>query len=208
MNAPRITRELVLDTAMRIVENDGVAALSMRRLAADLDVAVTAIYWHVGNRETLVGQLVDRVVGRFGDIAPEGAGPRERVIAVGAALRRRVHAHPHLIALVYEHGRTALMMLPAERALAREVTAAGLAPAHAALVVRAVLHHVVGFALLERAVQRSPAQHPSAAELWGDGAEIGVSPAVAAELARPADPDDLFDRSLRALVAGLLGGPA
>ncbi|RJL24137.1 TetR/AcrR family transcriptional regulator [Bailinhaonella thermotolerans] len=202
-----LTREAVLDAAMAIVERQGLESLSMRKLAADLGVAVTAIYWHVGNREALVAQLVDRVMRDLGDIAPEGRTPARRIVSVARSLRRRIHEHPHVIALVYEHGRTALMMLPAERALAREVAAAGLTGRRAAHVVRAILHHVVGHVLLERAVQQSPHQHPTAADLWRDADEFGVDRALARELARPPDPDHLFDLALRALVAGLLQPP-
>ncbi|KAB2342110.1 TetR/AcrR family transcriptional regulator [Actinomadura rudentiformis] len=204
MNTPRVSRESVLDAAMRLVEEQGFEALSMRRLAAELGVAVTAIYWHVGNREALIAQLVDRVLAQLGDVAPAGRSPRQRIIAVGKALRRMIHDHPHVIALVYEHGRTALMMLPAERALAREVGAAGLDGRRGAVVVRAVLHHVVGYVLLERAVRRGPEQHPTTAELWRDADEIGIEPGLARELGRPVDQDRLFELSLRALVDGLL----
>ena len=204
MDVPKISRETVLDTAMRIVEEHGLAALSMRRLAAELGVAVTGIYWHVGNREVLIGQLVERVVGRLGDITAAGSTPEQRIVAVGRRLRRLIHDHPHMIALVYEHGQTALMMLPAERALAREIGAAGLQGTAGALAVRAVLHHVVGYVLLERAVSHSPEQHPSAAELW-DG-EVGADAALAQALSAPLDPDRLFELSLSALVCGLLIG--
>ena len=199
-----ISRTAVLDAAMRIVEEQGLEALSMRRLAAELGVAVTAIYWHVGNRETLIAQLVDRTVATLGDVAPAGRTPEQRILAVGRALRRLIHDHPHVIGLVYEHGRTALMMLPAERALAREVAAAGLTGPRGATVVRAILHHVVGYVLLERAVQRSPEQHPSTSELWREAGEIGVDPALTRALGRPIDQDRLFEASLRALVTGLL----
>jgi TetR/AcrR family tetracycline transcriptional repressor len=204
MDTPKISRETVLDTAMRIVEEHGLAALSMRRLAAELGVAVTGIYWHVGNREVLIGQLVARVVGRLGDITATGDTPEQRIVAVGRRLRRLIHDHPHMIALVYEHGQTALMMLPAERALAHEVGAAGLRGTEGALAVRAVLHHVVGYVLLERAVSRSPEQHPSAAELWGE--EAGTDTALAEALSIPLDPDRVFELSLLALVRGLLKG--
>jgi AcrR family transcriptional regulator len=197
-----ISRTTVLDAAMRIVEEQGLAALSMRKLAAELDVAVTAIYWHVGNREALITQLVDRTVDTLGDIAPAGRTPHERMLAVGSALRRRILGHPHVIALVHEHGRTALMMLPAERALAREVAAAGLTGRRGATVVRAILHHVVGYLLLERAVQRGPLQHPAAGDLWSG--ETGIDATLARALSRPIDQDELFEASLRALIAGLL----
>ncbi|MFC4910840.1 TetR/AcrR family transcriptional regulator [Actinomadura gamaensis] len=204
METPRLSRDAVLDTALRIVEERGLAALTMRGLAADLGVAATAIYWHVGNRDALVAALTDRVLGDLGDLTPPGSadGPQERIVGVGRVLRRRILARPHAIALLHEQGRTAVMMRPAQRALAAEVAAAGLGGERAATVVRAVLHHVVGFVLLERAVQRGPEPHPGPDEVWRD--PDGVDPALAHELGRPHDPDALFEVSLSALVSGLL----
>lgn len=206
MEAAGLSREAVLDTALRIVEARGLAALTMRGLAAELGVAATAIYWHVGNRDALIAALTDRILGDFGDLAPPSPDareePAERIVGIGRALRQRIAARPHAIALLHEQGRTAVMMRPAQRALAAEVAAAGLDGERAATVVRAVLHHVVGFVLLERAVERGPEPRPGPDEVWRD--PDGVDPALARELGRPHDPDALFEVSLSALVRGLL----
>ena len=52
-----VTRRAVLDAATRLFEEQGVAGLSMRKLAAEVGVAATSIYWHVGNREALLDLL-------------------------------------------------------------------------------------------------------------------------------------------------------
>ncbi|HEX4776687.1 MAG TPA: TetR family transcriptional regulator, partial [Acidimicrobiia bacterium] len=46
-----VTKERIVDEALGIVERDGVDQLSMRKLAAQLGVQPTSIYWHVGGRE-------------------------------------------------------------------------------------------------------------------------------------------------------------
>jgi AcrR family transcriptional regulator len=56
----------VLDAATELVRAQGSAALTMRRLAAELGCAVTAIYWNVGNREALLDELVARTVRDMG----------------------------------------------------------------------------------------------------------------------------------------------
>ena len=57
-----VTADDVLRCAGRIVERHGVDALTMRRLSDDLGVAVTSIYWHVGNRDAVLDGLVDRLL--------------------------------------------------------------------------------------------------------------------------------------------------
>ena len=47
------TGDEILDRALALVEAEGAEALTMRRLAGELGVATTTIYWHVGNRDDL-----------------------------------------------------------------------------------------------------------------------------------------------------------
>lgn len=65
-----LTREEVLEAAASLVKQHGPAALTMRKLAAELGTAVTSIYWHVGNRESLLDALVERTVRDMGAILP------------------------------------------------------------------------------------------------------------------------------------------
>jgi AcrR family transcriptional regulator len=203
-----LSRDRVLDAAAVIVERDGVEALSMRKLAAALGVAPPSIYWHVGNREQLLGALVDRIVAEAGAAAPRGRTPTARILSVARGLRAQLLARPHLVGLVNEHGRTPALFLPAQRALARELSGAGLPAARVALALRAVLFSVVGFVLLEINVARAPEQHPTTGDLWrapdAPGRDIPV--AVANRLAGGFDLDAVFEFSIRSIVDGALAG--
>lgn len=205
MTRSSLTREEVLAAAAGLVRRHGPRQLTMRRLAGELGTAVTSIYWHVGNRESLLDALVERTVLEMGTLRPAGRAPAARIVSVARALRRELRARPHLIAMVHERGLTERMFLPAQQALAAEVHAAGLRGTRAADAVRAVQVHTVGFLLVERNRERSPVQSPGEGELWS-AAEADGDAALARALARPADPDRLFVISLRALVNGLLAG--
>lgn len=156
-----LTREEVLDAAASLVRRHGPAALTMRGLAAELGTAVTSIYWHVGNRESLLDALVERTVLEMGAIRPTGRTPAERIVSVARLLRRELRGRPHLIAMVHERGLTERMFLPAQQALVQEVRAAGLRGARAADAVRAVQFQIVGFLLVERNRERSPPSPPT-----------------------------------------------
>ncbi|TQK43681.1 TetR family transcriptional regulator [Streptomyces sp. SLBN-118] len=207
-----LTREEVLQAAASLVKQHGPAALTMRKLAAELGTAVTSIYWHVGNRESLLDALVERTVHEMGAIRPVGRTPGQRIVSVARRLRRELRERPHLIAMVHERGLTERMFLPAQQSLVHEMHAAGLRGARAAEAVRAVQFQVVGFVLVERNRERSPVQSPGEQELWEgrtvehDPAED--DPALARALARPADPEKLFAASVKALVSALLAPPA
>ncbi|MER6998365.1 TetR family transcriptional regulator [Streptomyces sp. NPDC000410] len=203
MSRTALTRDEVLDAAAGLVRQHGPDALTMRKLATELGTAVTSIYWHVGNRESLLDALVERTVQEMGAIRPYGHTPAARIESVARRLRRELRARPHLIAMVHERGLTERMFLPAQRALVHEVHAAGLRGARAAEAVRAVQFQIVGFVLVERNRERAPVQSPGEDELWGtETAEH--DPDLARALARPADPERLFTRSVRALVESLL----
>ncbi|MFJ6717016.1 MULTISPECIES: TetR/AcrR family transcriptional regulator [unclassified Streptomyces] len=198
-----LTREEVLDAAASLVRQGGPAALTMRALATELGTAVTSIYWHVGNRESLLDALVERTVREMGEIRPSGRTPAERIVSVARLLRRELRERPHLIAMVHERGLTERMFLPAQQALVREVHCAGLRGARAADAVRAVQFQIVGFLLVERNRERSPAQSPAEGELW-DPAAAPDDPALSRALTRPPDPERLFLLSVRALTRALL----
>ncbi|WP_043263781.1 TetR/AcrR family transcriptional regulator [Streptomyces sp. CT34] len=204
MTRTALTGEEILHTAARLIRAHGPEALTMRRLATELGTAVTSIYWHVGNRESLLDALVERTIQEMGEIRPTGSTPRARVVSVARALHTALRERPQLIAMVHERGLTERMFLPAQQALVHEMHAAGLRGERAAEAVRAVQFQVVGFVLVERNRERSPAQHPSEGELW-DSPTAGDDPALARALAAPADAEHLFRVSLEALVASLLG---
>ena len=195
-------RDRILDAALAIV-NSG-APLTMRKLAADVGVAPTAIYWHVGNRSELIDALIDRMIAALGSPRPRGANPSERIASIARWLRRQVHDQPHLVTLAHEHGRSGDLYFPAQVALAREVLAAGLSGDRAAAAVRTVTFHVGGFVLLERSEFVGP--RPMTESQWSEAGARGVDPAVAAALAAPIDFDAQFESSLRILIRAILDG--
>ncbi|MCF2533024.1 TetR/AcrR family transcriptional regulator [Yinghuangia soli] len=200
--APRVTRDAVLDTAMRMVMESGAQGLSMRKLAAELGVAVTSIYWHVGNREALVDELVERVLSDMGAIRVTGDTPVARIVSIAHANRRMILDRPHLIGLVRERGLEASMMLPARRALVREFAAAGVHGAQAAAAVQSVQFQLAGFVMLERALT-GPAQEPAEVHAWLE--EVGAGdPELAEALAAPPDAEKLFGMAVTAMVESLI----
>src|SRR5919108_3871291 len=62
---PTIDREAVLDTAVRLLDAEGVDALTMRRLASELGVSAMAPYPHVGSKDELLMVLIDRLAARL-----------------------------------------------------------------------------------------------------------------------------------------------
>ncbi|HWC39462.1 MAG TPA: TetR/AcrR family transcriptional regulator [Acidimicrobiales bacterium] len=62
---PALTRDVIVDAALAIVEETGADALTMRRVADRLGVAAASLYGHVANKEELIQLLLDRVFGEM-----------------------------------------------------------------------------------------------------------------------------------------------
>lgn len=86
-----LNRQKVLDAGVALADEIGIDALSMRRLAQQLDVVPMALYKHVANKEQLVDGMVESLIT---EIAPttEGIGwkpaVRDRVLSARRALQR------------------------------------------------------------------------------------------------------------------------
>ncbi|MFM8303213.1 MAG: TetR/AcrR family transcriptional regulator [Actinomycetota bacterium] len=155
-----LTADEIVEAAGRIVDAHGADALTMRRLADELGVAVTSIYWHVGNRDELVDALVDRLLADLGTLRPRGTTPRERIASLTLALRATLLGRPQLVALAHERRKTAVMFQPVRDAIAVELDAMGLDGTEAPLALRALQLHVVTSVLLVRTIDRYGTEQP------------------------------------------------
>ena len=161
-----LTRDAVVEAAVRLVEESDLDALTMRRLAAELGTAVTSIYWHVGNRDALVDLMVDRLLMDMQQVKVAGRTPRSRITSLCRQWRQQLWDHPHLIALAHERGKTAAMFQPMQAALAAELHAVGLRGKDAAVAIRGLQLHVVSSVVIERTAQRAPNADATDPQAW------------------------------------------
>jgi AcrR family transcriptional regulator len=88
----RHTRDGIVDTALRLLDEAGLPDLSMRRLASALRVQPSALYWHFENKQSLLAAVADRIVAAADP--PERTGdPAVDAAAVAHALRDALLAH-------------------------------------------------------------------------------------------------------------------
>ena len=83
-----LDRDTVVDAAMRVLDAEGLDAVTIRRVAHELGTSGTALYTYVHDKDELVDLLLDRVIGEvdFASISPDLPWP-EQVRAVGRELR-------------------------------------------------------------------------------------------------------------------------
>ena len=92
-----LTREGILATALALVDEHGLAALTMRRLAGELSADPMSIYHHLPNKAAIVAGLVQMVFAELRLPDDPGEGWEERVRAWARAYRDLATAHPHLV---------------------------------------------------------------------------------------------------------------
>jgi TetR/AcrR family transcriptional regulator, tetracycline repressor protein len=94
-----LTRDEVIGAALQIVDDEGLEALSMRRLGSALGVEAMALYRHVRNKDALVDLTVDRMRSemRLADDLPDD--PAVVMEAIFIEYRRVLLNHPNMLPL-------------------------------------------------------------------------------------------------------------
>ncbi len=100
-----LSRARVLDAALRIADRDGIGAVTMRRVGAELGVEAMSLYHHLPGKDGLVDGLVETVIGEIqAEVAArpdaEIDGWRADLRSRALAARRVMLRHPWAPALV------------------------------------------------------------------------------------------------------------
>jgi len=190
----------ILDRAVTLIEAEGAEALTMRRLAGELGVATTTIYWHVGNRNELVTAVVRRHGERMARTPVEGDTARDRVLSVARLIWRTSLDHPEVTRLAAAHGASTLQARHLELAMARELQAAGVVGKTARDAMRAITACVGGFIVAALRNDFTPEALKRTAVLIDDDGAADLDPTTQAALAEPADLPEVFEATLRAVV--------
>lgn len=183
-NPARHDRDSVARAALALLDEAGLPDLSMRRIAARLDVQPSALYWHFASKQELLAELADRITA---GIPRSGAG----VLATAHGIRDALFAHRDGAELVLSTYALRLGSSFAQTALeeALRENSATDAPDRAA----AILHFVLGHATL---VQQR--MHADSHGAMRDEGEVDVTAGL----------DRVFDLGVAALSAAPQRGDA
>jgi AcrR family transcriptional regulator len=102
---PVLNREQIVAEAVKLLDAEGLDALSMRRLGTRLGAAATSIYWHVASKDELVELVVDAA---YGELEVPDAGDvtawREAVTRFAHSTRSMILRHPWMAFLLAQAG--------------------------------------------------------------------------------------------------------
>jgi AcrR family transcriptional regulator len=95
-----LTRERILACALQLIDRDGLEELSMRRLAAELDVSAMSLYNHVPNKEAVLEGVTEVLLREIELTEMEGLDLETGLKAGLRSFRRVLLDHPNALTLI------------------------------------------------------------------------------------------------------------
>ncbi|MEV4799251.1 TetR/AcrR family transcriptional regulator [Nonomuraea sp. NPDC049421] len=146
--SPSLSRDRVLEAAIRVADRGGQSAITMRRVAQELGVEAMSLYHHVPNKEAMLDGVVDKVFAMIE--LPSGGGDwraaiRARAVSARAVLGR----HSWALSLLDSRRDPGPATLSHHDAVLGVLRGAGFSVAMAAHAVSAIDAYVYGFVLQE-----------------------------------------------------------
>ena len=143
-----LSRRRVLEEAVRFVDREGLEALTMRKLGAELGVEAMSLYNHVPNKSALLDGMVEVLLGEL-EIPPENSGWEERIREGYRAFRRLAHEHPNVFPLLVNRPPDTMDGVWLVEEFLRTLEEAGFGKETALHAFRSLSSYTFGYAMAE-----------------------------------------------------------
>lgn len=130
---PVLSRDLIVDAALKVVESDGGDALTMRRVADEIGVSASALYGYVANKEELVQLVLEKIIAEIPKLPPTGDW-QDLVKTFAREMLGIFKRHPGVAALTMGRVPFGPSMLAGAEYMLSQLRAAGLPDQVAAFV--------------------------------------------------------------------------
>jgi TetR/AcrR family transcriptional regulator, tetracycline repressor protein len=197
---PPLTPSLIIQTAIALINRDGLERLSMRALALELRADPMAVYHHIPNKATLLHELYDTVLGElFVPALPDGPW-RQRLETLAWRYRDVALRHPQVFRGLIASGDTTPNEQRALDYLLAACLEAGLGPVATIQAADTLFAYATGFALIETKHLR----HPMIDAKLGEAGAAGTQSAQRLMDQLQDQPfSDSFEFGLQAVLTGI-----
>lgn len=191
-SAPLLSRDVIVERALKIIDSEGVSGLSTRRLAAELGVRGPSLYHHFRGKDEIIDAIIEQISAQIS--LDDANGDWEGLLTSYAyQLRALLIAHPHLVEFVALRPVTSRAGLRIYEDFAVQLARCGWDPVFGREATLAVENLVYGAALMANAPEielsaEQQKEYPLLAKL---------------RLAKHKTPDDGFEVGFKALIEGL-----
>jgi AcrR family transcriptional regulator len=212
---PRFTRDDIAQAAMRIADTEGFDALSMRRLAAELDAGTMTLYHYVRTKDEVLTLLLDAIMAEvvLGPDEPMPADWREAMTTIAERSRASILRHPWIMDITDDPALGPNSVRHFDQSL-EAVASLPISLAEKVDIVSVVDEYVFGSCALERD-QRHPESNPTIVGYVNSLVATGEYPQLAAladehgleaawqQIEEQRKDPDRFGRNLRRLLDGI-----
>lgn len=201
---PALTRDRIVRAALEIIDRDGIEALSMRRLGAELGVDPMAVYYHVPNKAALFDGVVEAVFAAIDidpDTLPQTGNWRDLLVLFMRRLREVLRAHPNALPVIATRpAYTPSVLTFGDRAVAA-LEDSGFGSRDILIMVNCLRTYTVGHVIAELG---QPVGGPTASPEEA-AAIIEAYPNLARAISGGYQPDEQYELGLQAMLDGFEG---
>jgi AcrR family transcriptional regulator len=140
-----LNRERVLRAAVRLADEAGIDALSMRRLGQELGVEAMSLYNHVANKGDLLNGITDLVLGEI-ELPPAGDW-KEALRRHAISAHDVLFSHPWACTLALSPDRSSSVSVQRAEWMLRQLREGGFSPEVTYHAYHALDSHILGFTL-------------------------------------------------------------
>ncbi|MGW2310592.1 TetR/AcrR family transcriptional regulator C-terminal domain-containing protein [Actinomadura luteofluorescens] len=145
-DARTLTRERIVETAVRIGDSESLDTLTVRRLAGELGVGAMTLYSYFRNKEEILDAMADHVLGGMEVPPAETDDPIDLLVGCGRAFRAMMLAHPCVVRLLSTRVTDSIDALDgAMEAVLDRLESAGLKGADATRAYGVLITYALGF---------------------------------------------------------------
>ena len=143
-----LSRERILQASLRLIDEQGLEAFTMRKLAQELRVDPMSIYRHFENKDALLDGLAEVLWGEVRLI--EGDTDVAALLrSLATSLRALAHTHPHAYVLLLKCESLPLALLRLVDVILEQLQRAGFEQKRASEIICTVSSYAIGYAMVE-----------------------------------------------------------
>ncbi|HTJ95285.1 MAG TPA: TetR/AcrR family transcriptional regulator [Pararobbsia sp.] len=201
MPRPRsLTPADIAAAAIEVIDRDGLTALSMRTVAAELGTGTMSLYRYVKDREALERLVVDQVLATVEINAASRSSWSQQITHIAERMRNAINAHPSIVPLLMLHRHASQEVKRCAEAFLKALTQGGFEGEQRVIALRTLVSYLNG---AFQAQYLSPLDGPATDELAELPADTYPLLSATARVARRLGPDKEFRSGIAIVLQGL-----
>jgi TetR/AcrR family tetracycline transcriptional repressor len=204
-----LDRATVVRTGLRVLNDVGLDALTLRKIASELNVQPPALYWHFKSKQDLIDEMATSLLtDGAAQLVPENLDWRQFAAVYGTGLRQMLLRYRDGARMFAGTLLTDTSVYQQQEAALRIFVDAGFAVPDAAQAMHTIYCFTIGFVIEEQAVFPRPGERSDQYDLTRRTERMADQDVPMSTEAGPAMFDDFdrrFDRALQAIITGVSG---